>query len=351
MASEHGFVSPHLRGFPFAARSKGVGVPSWVLTDELGNRALFQHDLANSRYWFNGQAYASEAALLTATGGVLASSAYTFNNVVGTDTVVNGGFDADTNWTKGSLNTISGGVANLAFGGGFMEQGQATVANKAYRTRATAAGNAAFCGAWDNSGQSSLLSSSSGGRSGTFDFFWRALDTQSFIAFTATGSGALTLDNVSNVAVEGIPGVVAAVSAAIYARTAATHAAEQCLWSSDLNNASNYAKLIRNTSEEIRLIVRTDNTEVANLLLGTVADSTDFGVVLAVAANDVWAQLEGGSAQSDAAAALPGFAYHRFGRSSAGDAWGGTLYGQAQWNRRVSSAQLTAILNGLAPIF
>lgn len=339
--------------FMFAlARSTGGGVPSWVFRDENGDPALFEHDIANSRYWFNEQTYASEAALLTATGGVLASGAYTFNNVVGVDTVQNGGFDTDTDWTKGAGITISGGVANIGAGAGYLEQGQVTVAGQANRVRATAIGNPVYCGAWDTAGQSVALSSSPGGRSvGAVEFFFKANDALSFLGFTATGSGALTLDNVSNVAVEGIPGIVDAVSAVIYASTSATHVADQCLWSSDLSNTSNYIRLIRNTSEEIRLIVRSSNTEVANLLLGTVADSTDFGVAFAVAANDVWGKLEGGTAQTDVTAAFPGIAYHRLGRSSAGDAWGGSLYGQAQWNRRVSSSRLAEILDDLAATF
>lgn len=112
--------------------------------------------------------------------------------------VTNGGFDVDASWVKGAGVTIAGGVANLAAGSGYLEQGIATVAGGVYQVSATATGNPAFCGAWDNAGQSAVLSGSAGGRGpGAFTFNFTASDATSFLGFTASGLGALSLDNVS----------------------------------------------------------------------------------------------------------------------------------------------------------
>ena len=124
------------------------------------------------------------------------------STVFGSNIVVNGTLDVDASWTKGASVTISGGVANLPLGSGYLEQMVATEAGRAYRVTATAGAQPVFCGAWDTAGQAGVLNLlsggvSSGGRSGTFSFVFVAADTTSFIAFTATGSGATTLDNVS----------------------------------------------------------------------------------------------------------------------------------------------------------
>ena len=112
--------------------------------------------------------------------------------------ITNGTFALDANWTKGAGVTISGGVANIGAGAGYLEQGIATVAGRTYRVQATAAGNAVYCGAWANAGQTSSLSGSPGGRAaGSVAFFFTAAGSTSYIAFNATGAGALTIDNVS----------------------------------------------------------------------------------------------------------------------------------------------------------
>lgn len=127
--------------------------------------------------------------------------------------ITNGGFDVDANWTKGASVTISGGVANLPLGSGYLEQGFATIAGATYRVRATAGARAVFCGAWDTAGNGTLLSGSASGRIGTFEFYFVANDTQSFVAFTATGAGDTTLDNVSVKQVAGNHGLQATTSA------------------------------------------------------------------------------------------------------------------------------------------
>jgi hypothetical protein len=115
----------------------------------------------------------------------------------GPELVTNGGFDVDASWTKGALVTISGGVANLAAGSGYLEQSIATVAGATYRVWAVNTGNACFCGAWDTAGQAGALSGSPTGRSGSFSFTFVANDSQSFLGFAAGGGGAGTVDNVS----------------------------------------------------------------------------------------------------------------------------------------------------------
>ena len=125
---------------------------------------------------------------------------------VGAELVVNGDFSGGTTgWTVGSGVTIANGVANISLGAGYLEQGVITTAGKTYLVNATVAGNATYCGAWDSAGQSGALSGSPGGRAaGAVSFTFTANDALSFIGFTATGAGALTIDNISVREVTGI---------------------------------------------------------------------------------------------------------------------------------------------------
>lgn len=58
----------------------GSSIPSWVPVDQSGNAAPLVVDAQNNRGWYSGNAYATEAEFLAATGvsGVLASGIRTF---------------------------------------------------------------------------------------------------------------------------------------------------------------------------------------------------------------------------------------------------------------------------------
>ena len=82
----------------------------------------------------------------------------------------------------------------------------------------------------------------------------------------------------------------------------------------------------RNSSSEIHVIVTTGGSGVADLNLGTVADSTSFKVALRATANDFSASLDGGAVVMDTNGALPsGLDTKRFGRDTAGEEWFGHL--------------------------
>lgn len=116
----------------------------------------------------------------------------------GPNLVVNGGFDSDSAWTKGTGVTISGGALNLAASSGYAEQGIATVPGRTYAVTGLVSGaNPVWCGAFDSAGQNGALSASPRSRSGAFQFHFTANDTSSFLGFAGTASGPTSIDNVT----------------------------------------------------------------------------------------------------------------------------------------------------------
>lgn len=116
----------------------------------------------------------------------------------GPNLVINGGFDSDSAWTKGTGVTISGGVLNLAAGSGYAEQAIATVPGRTYAVTGLVTGaNQVWCGAFDSAGQNGALSASPRARSGSFQFHFTANDTSSFLGFAGTASGPTSIDNVT----------------------------------------------------------------------------------------------------------------------------------------------------------
>lgn len=125
------------------------------------------------------------------------------STIFGGNQVVNGGFDVNlSGWIVGSGISWSSGGAVLGAGAGFLTQAISTEAGRVYRVTGSATGNPVYCGAWLTSGQGTNLTTPTGvstaaGRSGTFSFLFVAIGATSHISFTATGSGAVTLDNVT----------------------------------------------------------------------------------------------------------------------------------------------------------
>lgn len=115
----------------------------------------------------------------------------------GPELVTNGGFDTADGWSVTGSPVISSGGASLATGSDWVEQGVATRAGATYWVSVNSTA-AIYCGAWDSPNRSNNLSASAGVRqSGRSGFSFVANDSMSFAAFTATGSGATVIDNVS----------------------------------------------------------------------------------------------------------------------------------------------------------
>lgn len=120
------------------------------------------------------------------------------NAPFGPNLVVNGAFESDTAWTKGTGVTISGGALNLAANSGYAEQGIPTAPGRTYVVTAVVTGaSQVFCGAFDSAGQNGALSASPRARSGAFQFHFTANDTTSFLGFAGTASGPTTVDHVT----------------------------------------------------------------------------------------------------------------------------------------------------------
>jgi hypothetical protein len=93
----------------------------------------------------------------------------------------------------------------------------------------------------------------------------------------------------------------------------------------DDGSESNRIRLYRDASNAVRLVVTVSGSDVANLNLGTVANSTPFKVAARVAANDFAGSLNGAAVVTSGSAALPVVTTLRPGASSAGEQWGGHL--------------------------
>ena len=122
---------------------------------------------------------------------------------LGAELVTNGGFNADSDWTKGTGWTISGGKADYSTGGGILEQDIGLVAGRLYRIQATLTASAPityriYCG------HSSITLNQAISTSGTYTFLLFAQGSNSRIGFSGGSTGSsYSIDNIS---VREIPG-------------------------------------------------------------------------------------------------------------------------------------------------
>lgn len=113
----------------------------------------------------------------------------------GADQAVNGSFGADTNWTKGTNVTISGGTANFAATptGQSLSQSQTLTSGVMYKVTYTISGySAGAVAARFTSGAGAQRTAN-----GTYTDYLTAAPGDAGIAFTAAGTTTLSIDNVS----------------------------------------------------------------------------------------------------------------------------------------------------------
>lgn len=100
----------------------------------------------------------------------------------------------------------------------------------------------------------------------------------------------------------------------------------QTIWSRDDGTAANTIKLIRNASNEIRFQVVTASVSQADILLGTVANDTDFSVSVRWGTNDFAGSLNNAAVATDTSGTVPTTTTDRFGNSAVGaDYWMATI--------------------------
>lgn len=332
------------RGFGRLGSPLGGTTPSWVLRSSTGSLAKFQRDAANGRYWFNGRSYASEAAFLTAVGGVTSSNARVFGpylDPTNTNLLTNGDFsDGTTGWAgfgtgvsianaSGEMQLTSGGSLN-----GFAQSLAGTL-TKAYQLTGTGrqgtSTNTFFLGY-------SLSSSLTGGFSATgytttsnvtrTALCASSADTMYFGIRNSSGSGAGTafFDNFSLVQVWPFNGwAPGAISVLVEATTPTGAGVDQVIWQGDVQNERDRIRLVRLTADNhIHLIVTANNLAQADLDLGAVADNTFFSIAFSAATNLFSASLNGGAPVIDSSGVCPGLGIMQIGKSFTGNAWTGT---------------------------
>lgn len=123
-----------------------------------------------------------------------------------------------------------------------------------------------------------------------------------------------------------------ALSVAIKARTPAG-SGTNVLWQIDDGTAANRLRIVRNASNEIHFIATVGSSDVADINLGTVANSTVFRVAFRAAANDFAACLNGGSVSTDTVGSMPaGMVNGRIsGDSASSNQWAGTIASLSEW--------------------
>lgn len=130
----------------------------------------------------------------------------------------------------------------------------------------------------------------------------------------------------------------------IQARTAPGISGSQVCSQLDDGTEGNRVRVERNASREIRVIFTNASTEIANLDMGVVADSTTFLLALRWEANNFGASLNGGTVVTDTGGAVPtGMDTLRFGRDTAGEEWFGHLQRNTIYPTAVSDESLQTL--------
>lgn len=133
------------------------------------------------------------------------------------------------------------------------------------------------------------------------------------------------------------------VSYAIEATTASTTPGAgtfQVLHQLDDGSESNRIRVARDDAQAVRLIVTVGGSEVVNLNLGTVGNSTALKLALAAEKDDFAASLNGGAAVFDKAGGMPTLTHRRIKQSFTGEAWGGSVAENTEYAVRRSNEQL-----------
>lgn len=102
--------------------------------------------------------------------------------------------------------------------------------------------------------------------------------------------------------------------------------ADEVLLQLDANNELDRIRFVRLVADDtLHMIVTKNNTQVADVSLGVVADSTQHEVAFSVATNDFRASMDGGVPVSDSSGGCPGVTRLRIGRSFTGNTFTGSI--------------------------
>ncbi len=320
--------------------------------------AVLDRDYQNSRFWWNGVMFNSEAALNTAIGGTKSGEQRVIGPYVdptGTNIATNGDMSSGTTGyaefgTGASINNIANELELTCGGsalGGFL-QPIAGMAGRAFRARITGRrGTSPTSGtlfAGPNAAGTSLQSAGAGSITTTSNTTITGHvgcgPDPTYIGFRdgAIAAGTFLLDNFSLVEEWPFLGFTPASGAAgfataINAVTGPGHAAVKTLRQYDAGGSDNTCcRIQRNTSGNITVDVRTYASASVGINLGFVPDSTAFSVVVSFAQGNVIAALNGVASAPVATAVIPGCAYLRTANNVAlNQLWDGTILRETDW--------------------
>jgi hypothetical protein len=261
--------------------------------------AIYAADSPNYTWLFGATTYGVEATWLTAAGGVTGSGNYTAGPSLGADLVTNGGFAADTDWTKGSGWTIASGVAHKGTAAAAGVSQAIAIGTRvvqfAYDVVAQNAGNifAQLTGSLTVNGTNRTAIGS----------YSEYLSGNNITSVAVRGDGTATNADIDNVVVKvalptsnfGATGWTLIVSGV----AASSHASEEVLAILSDGTANNFGRIVRDTSGNIRAQVTSFTSSLVDIDFGNVADSASFAFAYAAAANNSAGSLNGAAVVTD----------------------------------------------------
>jgi hypothetical protein len=320
-------------------------VPAWVATDFLGRRAVFDADYENGRFYWNGQTYASEAALNTAMGTSKTGAARTITPYVfGPELITNGAFDADVSgWTA----QPSHGLIDWDPLGYLKLDGNSQVAPNAYQqvtslatgkgyafqaqTKVNSGGGSCGTRASVNSTGSVLMQTSALSSSGTFvnaaAYFSAEGSTGYMLLYNnaSAGTGSYRFDNASLKEAVPFQGLVqGAIGMKVWATAPASVASTVVVAQAGGSDRGRVRNEVQ-SDMHLHYKVTWNNVSQADIDLGALTPSTPFVLETQAGVDTFSAALNGGTRQYAAVGTMPGVPQMWIGRSYTGETWTGTI--------------------------
>ena len=309
--------------------------------------ALFDADYASDRYFWNGQTYVDEDALLAAIGGTKSGIARTIGPYVDpaeTNILTNGDFsDGTTGWAAGqtgsSIQAVSGELELTSTGSlnGF-SQAVNGKQGRAFRFRGTGRRGTTSNSFLLFNGTNAILSSGTtigdainSTSPKTVEGYAAAyINSFSFVGVRNTsgsGSGTAYFDNFSLVEVWPFKDWPSAdVGVVIEATAPVSASADEVLWQADMDRERDKARVMRRISDKHVVVLYTINNTDVSLDLGEVGDGEAFGVALNIAPlGGLAASLNGGVPVTSPTNDCPAAVIMRIGRSFTGNQWTGSI--------------------------
>ncbi len=348
-------------GMPYYEADNGFGIPvtfvdqggaplggansEWVYRDSASAKALFDYDVANSRRFYNGSVYGSDAPFLTATGGTANGITRTFGpNVFGTTLIQNGvnPIASATGWTAVQAGGVVASGGNLVQTNGAGSTGPAQiyqqltggVTGSCYEVKVTVVGsfNRQILLVNDSNTTQFIIATGLGAGSYTYYIPW-------FPGFTRL---MLQGDNVTNGATVSWTDISIKECRAFaglqpngltWVRrfvTPASIASDQVLGEWGGANENNRCRLVYKQSTGHLLFIesRSSNTVTTidrlTLDIGALSPSTEYRVCITMQ-NGYWrVAINGGATIAGATADYPTYAMFYINTDSAGAAFTGT---------------------------